>query len=153
MEITIGIMALLIGGFGVLIMIQQKKLSDKQLKLSRFDKYFKIYNLSEDFIFKMLMGWVTSEECADYFKQMKEAEYLLDSELNDFITKIHSAGLELAGLNNNIKAYEGNMENFSEQNRLERKKFMSKKSEILKSTPSLRDELKMRFDEILKVDK
>ena len=151
MEIIIGVATLIIATFGIWIMIQQKKLSDKQLKLSHFDKYYKLFSVSEDFIVKILMGWVTVEECTEYFKQMNEAEYLFSPELDEFITKIHSYGLELAELKSNIEVYARNLDNLSEQNRQERKHYMAKKSVLLKSIPPLRDELKMRFESFLSI--
>lgn len=147
--LIIGILTLIVGIAGVVIMYQQKKISKKQLKLNSFEKVFNIYSLSQDFVVKIVLGWVTIEECADYFKKMDEANYLLTNDLNELISRIHSSGLELAHLNSSIKVYENNLNHLSEANRIERKEYMSKKSELLKTIPALREELRKQFEDVL----
>ena len=124
----------------------------KRRKLSHFNEYYNIYSLSEDFIVKLLMGVVTLEECGEYNDNIKEAKYLLGAELNDFMIKIHDAGIKLWCLNDDVRAYEADIENLSKPYLIELKRFKSEKTELLKSIPLLRNELKKRFEEKLKID-
>ena len=150
-EWVLGIFVSLVTILGSWIGILQYKLNKVAFRRESFDKNFKYYSMCEDFIFKILYGWITIEECTEFQKSMKEVEYLFNDKVNGFIDKILAISYQLAQLNENIKVYQGNESILTNVNKDERKKLMREKTELLKKVEPSREELKTVFSKYLKV--
>jgi hypothetical protein len=106
----------------------------------------------ESFIRKITSGWVSFSDTTEFLNEIEEAQFLFDDDVNKFTTKIHSIGVELALLNDEIKMLTG--QNFSDDEKKERKEYMMQKSNLIKEAfVKLPAELNLLFDPLLRSQK
>ena len=130
MEILIGILGLIVAFLTWRLSHLQNKMNEKEMKQKDFDRNFAAYQKLEKYIHKIVSGRLKLNDTKLFDEEIKDFQFVFSKEVNDFTHKVKSFGINLALLNEKISML-SDIE-LTQNEFIERKRYMSEKSELIK---------------------
>jgi hypothetical protein len=94
MQLLLTILTIIIATFVAFVGYLQFKLANEKFKLDLFEKRFAIYKEVESFLLKNMPN-ITSEETLNFFYNTKDAVFLFEDDIADYLNEIFKNALEL----------------------------------------------------------
>ncbi|MBS4033020.1 MAG: hypothetical protein KGZ85_01030 [Ignavibacterium sp.] len=130
MEILIGILGLIVAFLTWRLSHLQNKMNEKEMKQKDFDRNFAAYQKLEKYIHKIVSGRLKLNDTKLFDEEIKDFQFVFSKEVNDFTQKVKSFGINLALLNEKISMLSDT--ELTQNEFIERKRYMSEKSELIK---------------------
>ena len=130
--------------------ILQYRMNKFKSKYSLYDQKFKVYENTDEFIKKLLSGWIEISDCTGFDRKVRIAKFINTDKINRLLNEILAKGYKIAELNSEIKLF---YNSFPEPDKfIERKKLIEEKLNLMMESRKYRDNLDEIFMDTLRIE-